>query len=134
MIKIIAHKTTMEIPISATLHGSESFFGIKNYFDLNDFKNLKFMKANKKKFPLLNVLNHIPNKISLFETILIAANDEIVNMYLKKEINYVDISKKLLKILNLKEFEKYKNKSPRNLSQIINLNKYVRLKINPKSI
>ncbi len=134
MIKIIAHKTTMEIPIAATLHGSESFFGIKNYFDLKDFKNLKFMKTNNKKFPLLNVLNYIPNKISLFETILIAANDEIVNMYLKKKINYKDISIKLLKILNLKEFEIYKKKSPRNLSQIIKLNKYVRLKINSKSI
>ena len=134
MIKIIAHKTTMEIPISSSLNDSEFFYSSKNYFNLNDFKNLKFLKTNKKKFPLLNVLNYIPRKISLFETVLIAANDEIVNMYLNKEINYEDISKKLLKILNLKEFKKYKKKSPRNLSQIINLNEYVRLKIKSKSI
>ena len=134
MIKIIAHKTTMEIPISATLLGSKSFYNVKDNLDLENFKNLEFKKTNNKKFPLLNILKYLPNKISLFETILVAANDEFVDMYLKKKINYEDISKNLIKFLKLKEFEAYKKKSPRNLSQIINLNKYVRLKINPKGI
>ena len=36
--------------------------------------------------------------------------------------------------MNLKEFKKFKNKSPKNIGQIIQLDKYVRFKINSKSI
>ena len=40
----------------------------------------------------------------------------------------------MLSILKNKEFNKYKRFEPKNISQIIKLNNYVRLKINPKSI
>ena len=134
MIKIIAHKTTMEIPIQGSLLGFNNIIGVKNKINLNNLNNLKFIKPNNKKFPLLNVLKLIPNKISLYETVLISANDEIVNLYLNKKIKYKEISKKIIKIMNLKEFKKFKNKSPKNIGQIIQLDKYVRFKINSKSI
>ena len=80
------------------------------------------------------MLSILPEKSSLFETVIVSANDQLVRMYLNKEIKYEDITIKLFKILNLKEFMKLKKISPSKLSDIINLDKYVRLKINSKSV
>ena len=76
----------------------------------------------------MKVLNKIPENISLFETIIISANDELVENFLNGNIKFNQIHKILLKIINLKEFKNFKYKKPKNLDQIIKLNKYVRLK------
>jgi len=55
-------------------------------------------------------------------------------MYLNKKISYHDIVKKLISLLKSREFIKYKKKLPSNVSDILNLDRYVRLKINPKSV
>ena len=65
----------------------------------------------------------------MFETIIVAANDTLVSLYLKKKIQFSDIHNELFKIIKLKEFNKYKNISPTNIDQIIKLNNYVRFKI-----
>ena len=70
----------------------------------------------------------IPNNISLFETVLVSANDCLVDLFLKKKIKYQDIYKNLQKILRLKEFVKLKSSKPKNVLQIIKLSKYVALK------
>ena len=46
----------------------------------------------------------------------------------------MDISKILLKTLKLNEFIRYKKIKPKKISDIIKLDKYVRLKINAKSV
>ena len=66
---------------------------------------------NLNKFPSLKILNKITNKISLFETVLITANDELVKYFLNKKLNYIDINKYLNKIISLKQFSYYKTKS-----------------------
>tara|TARA_Y100000591_G_scaffold240098_1_gene210733 strand:+ start:120 stop:1283 length:1164 start_codon:yes stop_codon:yes gene_type:complete len=134
MIKIVAHETTMEIPIFNSLYNRSD----KNYFNknvnINFLNNLNLTKVNTKRFPIVKILKKIPEKISLYETVIVSANDELVRSYLSKKINYKDIHIKLLKILNLKEFMKLKNISPRNVSNIIKLDKYVRFKIKSKSV
>jgi len=70
----------------------------------------------------------------LFETVIVSANDELVQLFLKNKIKFTDISIKLFKIINKKEFSKFKQIKPKNISQILQLNNYVRLKINSKSI
>ena len=70
----------------------------------------------------------------MLETVIVSANDELVNMYLNKKIKYKDISKYLTKIISLKEFKDLSNKKPKNISDILNLDKYVRLKINSKGV
>ena len=77
---------------------------------------------------MVKLLNYLPNKHTLFETIIVAANDTLVSLYLKK-IQFSDIHKELFKIIKLKEFDKYKNISHTNIDQIIKLNNYVRFKI-----
>ena len=82
----------------------------------------------------MQILKTLPEKNSLFETILVSANDELVNLFLKKKIKFTDISKTLLKIVKNKNFDKYKRIKPKSIREIVKLNKYVRLKITPKSI
>ena len=79
-------------------------------------------------------LKYLPQKISLFETVIVSANDTLVNLYLNGKIKYKDIIYKLLKIISLNEFVKLKKISPKSVSEIINLDKYVRLKITSKSV
>ena len=96
--------------------------------------NLELNKINTKKFPIVKILKILPDKSSLFETIFVTANDELVNQFLKRKINFLDINIKLQKILKMKEFNKYKNKQPKSIDDIVKLSNYVRLKINAKSI
>jgi 1-deoxy-D-xylulose-5-phosphate reductoisomerase len=70
----------------------------------------------------------IPNNISLFETVLVSANDCLVDLFLEKKIKYEDIYKNLKKILRLKEFMKLRTSKPKNVLQILTLSKYVALK------
>ena len=135
LIKFIAHDTDMRIPIFNSLYSASDLKNMKSSkINLNNLNNLNLNDVEIKKFPLIKILSQIPKKNSLFETILVTANDELVNLFLRGQINFLDISKRLLSIVNSQEFEKYKFISPKNVDQILKLNKYVSLKINPKSI
>ena len=129
LVKIIAHDTTMEIPIFNSLYNS-SKKQIKsekvNIFKLN---NLNLNKVSLKRYPVVKILKLLPNKNSLFETIIVSANDTLVNLFLEKKIDYKDLYKQLIKFINRKEFIKYKNKKPKNVGDIVELNDYVRSKI-----
>ena len=72
--------------------------------------------------------------MSLYETVIVSANDALVDSFLSKKIKFIEINKKLMKFINLKEFKKYKFISPDNVNQIVELSNYVRLKITSKSI
>tara|TARA_B100001564_G_C20644235_1_gene673639 strand:+ start:598 stop:1761 length:1164 start_codon:yes stop_codon:yes gene_type:complete len=134
MINIIAHETTMEIPILNSIDLNNNLMIRSKKLNLEKLNQLKLEKVNKKKFPLVKILNIIPNKISLFETILVSANDELVRLYLNKKIKYLDINRILMKILNLNEFKKFKNIKANKVTDILDLDKYVRLKINSKGV
>ena len=134
MIKLIAHETTMDIPIFNSIYGDKDYYDNLNKINIKKLNNLQLISVDKKKFPLTKILNYIPKEISLFETVLVSANDELVRLYLNKKIKYNEIASKLLKVLSLKEFAKFKKIKPRNISDIIHLDKHVRLKINSKSV
>ena len=74
----------------------------------------------------------MPENNSLFETVIVSANDELVNQFLKKRIKFTDIEKILLNLANNSEFVKFKKKSPKNVNDIIKLDNYVRLKLSKK--
>ena len=134
MTKIIAHETTMEIPIFNSIYENDKKKFLSKNVDLKKLNNLDLTKVNLKKFPLVRLLKYIPEKISLFDTVIVSANDELVRLYLSGKINYNDITKKLMKIVNHKEFTKFKKKIPNRILDIINLDRYVRLKINSKGV
>jgi len=129
LIKIIAHETTMKIPIFNTLYDNHDSFLKTRNIDIEKLNNLELLNVDSNKFPIKQILKIMPKKPSLFETILVTINDFLVELFLKNKIQFTDIHKLLIKIINLKEFNKYKNLKVQNLREIINLNNYVRLKL-----
>ena len=126
--KLLIHDTDMKIPIfNSIYYPNNTSLKTKN-LNLKILNNLNLQSPNKVKFPSLNILNKVSNKISLFETVLVSANDELVDQFLRNKISYLNMNIFLSKILNLTEFRKLKNKKPKNIKQIIDLNRYVRLK------
>jgi len=129
LTKILIHDTNMTIPIFNSIYTNVNR-GIKSkIIDINILNNLNFKEVDLKRFPIIKLLKKIPQKCSLYETVLISANDELVNLFLKNKIQFRNIYFLLKKFLNLKEFNKYKLIHPNNLAQIMNLDEYVRLKI-----
>ena len=126
--KIIAHDTTMIIPIFNTLYEDSEKKIKSNNINMNILNNLNFKRINKKKYPVTKILKMLPSNQSLYETVIVSANDTLVELFLNKKINFTDIQKILFKLIKEKEFLKYKNITPKNISQIIKLNNYVRLK------
>ena len=57
----------------------------------------------------------MPENDSLFETILVTINDELVKLFLNKKISYTNLIKKLLKFVSSKDFYKYKFIEPKKL-------------------
>ena len=131
MISIIAHKTTMDIPIYNTLNLDNKMFKSKNNqgIEIKKLNNLAFKNVDKNKFPVVNILKKLPNKNSLFETALVTANDHLVQLYLKRKIKFNEIPLKLFKIINLKEISLLKNKTPKNINEILKITRYVRSKV-----
>ena len=127
-IKLLAHDTDMKIPIFNSIYNNKHLKIKSKHINFKILNNLNLKKPNKKQFPSLNILNRIPNKISLFETVIVSANDELVNQFLNKKIEYFQMNKLLNKILNIAEFSVLKKSSPKDVNQIINLSEYVRLK------
>ncbi len=134
LIKIVAHDTNMRIPIFNSIYFNENKEIKTNKIDLKILNQLNFQKVNIKRFPIIKLINKLPKDDSLFETVLVSINDELVNLFLKKEISFSDISKKIYELQNLKEFTKFKYQKPKNLAQIERLNDFVRLKTRSLSV
>ncbi|MBD1152757.1 1-deoxy-D-xylulose-5-phosphate reductoisomerase [Pelagibacterales bacterium SAG-MED22] len=126
---IIAHDTTMKIPIFNSLYLKSEKKISTNTINLKTLNNLNLSKLNSTRYPMIKLLKILPSKSSLFETVIVAANDTLVNLFLNKKINFINIQKELFKILKLKEFNNFKKISPKKLEDVIKLNDYVRLKV-----
>ena len=129
MIKIVAHDTNMKIPIFNSLYESHKQINT----DQINIKKLNFLNFNKvdlEKFPSIKLIKRLKNKESQLETILVLANDELVNLFLLKKINFTDIIYILQKLINMKKFKKYIEKKPGNIHSIISLNNHITETIN----
>ena len=126
--KILAHDTTMRVPIFNTLYSDNNKKLKSKNIDIDKLNNLNLKKINIKRYPMIRLLNLLPSKHSLFETIIVSANDTLVQLFLENKIKFTDIQKKLFNIINKKQFINYKNKSPKTIRDIVELNNYVRLK------
>ena len=132
MIKIIAHETDMKIPIFNTIY--ENNFIKTNDINIKKLNTLDFSKVDFKRYPLVKIISNLPNKNTLFETIVVSANDELVKLFLNNKIRFHEISKILIRFLRNPELIKYKNIQPNKIENIKKLNEYVRFKINHKRI
>ena len=133
--KVLIHDTSMIIPIFNSLYENKKLNNkISSKINLDLLNNLKFQKIPNDKFPIYKIINLLPKTDSLFQTILVSANDTLVDLFLSNKILFDKIHINLIKILSLKELQKYKNKTPKNLTEILKLNEYVRLKTSTLSV
>ena len=126
LIKFLAHDTDMTIPIFNSLNDNREIKTKK--IDYNILNNLKLSKVDIKRYPSTKILRNIKNEPSLYETAIVSANDELVDLFYNKKIKFTEISSHLLKILNLKEILSYKRKFAKNYKEIKKFSEYVRLK------
>ena len=132
--KFLIHEPDMTIPIyNSIYYKKEKPFNSKP-LNLSTLNNLNLMKIEKNKFPLVKILDKLPNQSSLFETVIITVNDYLVHKFLDRKINFQKLTDLIYKILNLREFQKFKKIRPKNLKEIYNLRDYVHLKLDTLGI
>ncbi|MDA9767188.1 1-deoxy-D-xylulose-5-phosphate reductoisomerase [Candidatus Pelagibacter sp.] len=132
--KLLVHDTNMIIPIFNSIYLDNDKKIKSKKIDIKTLNNLDLKKIDKTRFPVVKILKNINDKDSLFETIIVSANDKLVNLFLCEKINFIDISYNLLKICNMPQFIKFKSKKPKNIDDINNLANYVSLKIDAMSV
>ena len=136
LIKIIAHDTNMKIPISNSIYigDKERNYIRSTKINLKILNSLNLQKVNTKKFPIIRLLKKITKENSLFDTVLVSVNDELVKLFLQNRISFFKISSKILHLTNSPLFSKFKHQKPKNLAQIEKLNEFVRLKTRTLSV
>ena len=130
MINIVAHDTNMKIPIFNSLHDIQSKNIKTEQLNLKKLNSLNFKKVDTHKFPSIKIIKKLQNEESLLEIVIVLANDELVNLFLLKKINFTDINKYFQKLIIMKEFINLSQKKPGNINSIISLKDLVRKKIN----
>ena len=128
--KLLVHDTNMTIPIFNSIYFETGKKIKSKKIDIKILNNLDLKKIDHNRFPAIKILNKMNEKDSLFETVIVSANDKLVNKFLKNEIKFTDISNMLLKIIKLKEFIRFKKIKPKNIKDITKLADYVSVKIN----
>ena len=124
----------MTIPIFNSIYLDNNKKIKSKKINIKILNNLDLKKVDNIKFPVMKVLKNINDKDSLFETIIVSANDKLVKLFLSGKIKFTDISSNLLKICNMPQFIKFKSKKPKNIDDINNLVNYVSLKIEAMSV
>jgi len=127
-IKILAHDTDMKIPIFNSLYQNSLKKIYTKKININLLNNLKLSKTDITRYPSLKILKKINNINSLFETVLISANDELVDLYIQNKIKFFEINKILNKIIKLKKYSNLIKKKPKKISDIMKVSEEVRLK------
>ena len=130
MIKIIAHDTNMTIPIFNSIYDNQNKKIKSEELNIRKLNSLNLKNVDANKFPSIKIIKKLQNKESLLETIIVLANDELVNLFLLKKIIFTDISDVLQKLINMREFKNYSQKKPGSLNSIMKLNKQIRIKVN----
>ena len=128
LTKIIVHDTNMKIPIYNSLYASNRIINSKR-LNLNILNDLNFQDIDLKRFPITKILDKLPEKSSLFETVLVSINDILVKLFLVNRIKFTDIFKKMNIMLELNEFKKFKKLKVKKISDILNLNNKIKEKL-----
>jgi 1-deoxy-D-xylulose-5-phosphate reductoisomerase len=127
LTKFIYHETTMIIPLANALFDKdliiEEFYNKKSkkYFG----ENLIFEKVNKNVFPIFKLKNRL-NESPSTPIIINAANEILVDQFLQKKIPFLSISKTILSILNDRNYRKYAIRNPKNINEIIKVDKWAK--------
>ena len=128
--KFIYHETSMLIPLANAIF--EDKLNIEDFLNLNTnsnknnyYKSLNFRKVDDKIFPIINLKDKI-NEYNSTPIIINAINEILVDQYLKKKLPFVSFYKLILSVLRDRNYKKYAIKEPRNIEQILQIDKWSR--------
>tara|TARA_B100000700_G_C15056974_1_gene863366 strand:+ start:2767 stop:3930 length:1164 start_codon:yes stop_codon:yes gene_type:complete len=125
--KLLYHETNMKIPIANAIYDNK--INIENFIDTKKhyLKNLSFERVDKKRFPIVTLLN---SKIyqNSGPIILNACNEILVDRFIKKEIPYSAIYQCLKRIFKDRDFKKYAVKKRPSIDDIYKIDKWARYK------
>ena len=128
LIKMILYNTDMKIPISNTLYKSENNFFKTTNLEIKHLNNLNFQKVNLKTFPSIKLLNKCFSLGLSTPIIINAANEVLVDLFLKGKIEFLDIVKMINRILRDQDFKKYAKRNASSVKGIKIIDNWARLK------
>ena len=134
LTKLLIHDTDMIIPIFNSIYDNNEKKIKSKKINIQALNNLDLNKVDKIKFPVVKIIKKMHEEDTLFETVIVSANDKLVNLFLNNKIKFIDISNILLKICSLSEFSRFKLIQPKNIDEINNLADYVSLKIDSMGV
>ena len=126
--KMLYHPTSMIIPIANAIFDGkldiDKFYNEKKK-KTNEIESLIFNKVDTKKFPIIK-LQHKVNEYPSTSIIFNAANEVLVDQFLKKKISYEAIIKGLSQILRDRNYKKYAIKNAKTIDQISAIDSWAR--------
>jgi len=128
LTKMILYSADMRIPISNTLYKNNSNSPKRSDIKIEELNNLNFQKVNYKIFPSLKILNKCFTLGESTPIIVNAANEVLVDLFLKGKIGFLDIVKNINKILKSKDLNKYAKRKPSSIKDIKIADNWARLK------
>ena len=129
LVKLIYHQTTMIIPLANAIFDGD--LNIKDFYNIDKQKsnsileNLSFKNVNKKTFPIINIKKRV-NEYPSTSIIINAANEVLVDQFLRKKIPFLSISKTIMDILNDRNYKKYAIRRPKNINEINKIDNWTR--------
>ena len=94
---------SMQIPIAYALNYPSRISNNIEKLNLFQISDLKFEKPNLNKFKCLELAYRALEKGHCYQVILNAANEVLVDSFLKKKIKYTDIAKGIENMINMYE-------------------------------
>lgn len=134
LVKMLIHDPNMKIPIFNSLYlNHDKKINSKN-LDLSLLNNLELSTPCIKQFPLIKILNYLPEFNSLYETALITINDFFVHKFLEKKITYFLLISNINKFSKLPDFYKFTKIPVKNITDINKTRDYVSSKLKTLSV
>ena len=128
---MLYHYPDMKIPLANAIYEKKA--NLKDILKLKNgdyFSNKKFhfFKINNKNFPAIKFVNLI-DKFPSSSIILNAGNEILVDLFLKKIIQFNSIIKYLSSLLRDKNYKKYAIKKPKNINEILIIDSWARERV-----
>ena len=127
LIKFLYHDTTMIIPLANAIFDGK--ININDFFKkkkkIKVIEDLYFKKVDSNIFPVIKFKNRLDEYPST-PIIINAANEVLVDQFLKKKIPFLSIYKIIMNILNDRNYKKYAIKRPQNINQIKSIDHWTR--------
>ena len=128
LIKMILYNSDMKIPISNILLGNKNYSSNIKNIDIKMLNKISFKKVDVKKFPSIRLINKCLNGGALTPTIVNAANEVLVSLFLEKKLKFLEIVNTINKVLLDKDFKKYAKRKPQSIKDVVTADNWARLK------